>query len=83
MEHKVFHEAACMQENCFKNSTFHCRIMALCFTLTAGTCFKKCGHNLNQTNDDEDKAELSIPRETAIRCKQVYCCKHMHPVILM
>jgi len=46
-------------------------------------CLQKWEFNLNQTNDDEDRAELSIPRETAIRCKQLYRCKHMHPVILM
>jgi len=40
MEHKVFHEATLMQENYFKNSTFHCRIMALCHTWQWWTVLK-------------------------------------------
>jgi hypothetical protein len=32
--------------------------MALCLTLTAGTCFKKCGHYLNQTNDFQDATKF-------------------------
>jgi len=57
MEHKVFYEATLMQENYFKNSTFHCRIMALCHTWQWWTVLKNV--NLNQTNDSEDEAELS------------------------
>jgi len=34
--------------------TGHCRIKALCFTLT-----EKCGHNLNQTNDVQDATKFS------------------------
>lgn len=69
MEHKVFHEATLKQEKYFKSSTFHCRNMALCHTRQGWTVLQKCEFNLNQTNDSEDEAELSIAKDVSDKLK--------------